>query len=254
MLVVVLTLIASACAEPAVDKSFSIIEATGSSLPAPAAATTVVEPPIATTTTAAPPAYEVKVVQAVADVVVYPAPNAPIRTRVIPATTILGSPTVLPVVEGPVDGWILVSLPGRPNEATGWVEADQFDYAKVDQRIEVELATSTLTFFIRDEPVITTDVAIGSPDNPTPLGEFFVTDIVKLTDPTGPWGPFALGLSGRSDTITEFNGGDGIIGIHGTNRPDRIGDPVSLGCVRVPNEVIAELAGQVQLGIPVLIK
>jgi lipoprotein-anchoring transpeptidase ErfK/SrfK len=147
-----------------------------------------------------------------------------------------------------------VSLPGRPNEATGWVEADQFTYAKVDQRIEVNLTQSTLSFFVRDELVLTTEVAIGSPTNPTPPGEFFVTDIVELTDPSGPWGPFALGLSARSDTITEFNGGDGIIGIHGTNRPDRIGDPVSLGCVRVPNEIIAELAEMVQLGIPVVIE
>ncbi len=184
----------------------------------------------------------------------YPAPDAPIHSRVVPATTILGSPTVLPVVEGPVAGWIEVSLPGRPNEATGWVEADQFTFAATDQRIEVDLAAATLTFFVDDEPALSTEVAIGSPDNPTPPGSFFVTDIVKLTDPSGPWGPFAIGLSARSDTITEFNGGDGIIGIHGTNRPDRIGEPVSLGCVRLPNETIAELASQVQLGIPVLIK
>jgi len=65
------------------------------------------------------------------------------------------------------------------------------------------------------------------------------------------WGPHALGLSARSDTITEYKGGDGIIGIHGTNRPGSIGEAASLGCVRVPNEVIALLHDLVAVGTPV---
>ena len=237
------------------DKSFSVVENTAPSISASASTTIVIkQPESSSTTTTLAPSFAGQIAHAAGDVLVYPAPDAPIHSRVVPATTILGSPTVLPVVEGPVAGWIEVSLPGRPNEATGWVEADQFTFAATDQRIEVDLAAATLTFFVDDEPALSTEVAIGSPDNPTPPGSFFVTDIVKLTDPSGPWGPFAIGLSARSDTITEFNGGDGIIGIHGTNRPDRIGEPVSLGCVRLPNETIAKLASQVQLGIPVLIK
>jgi len=247
----VLVLVAvAACATE--DKGFTVLATTGRSIPS--VATTTTSPPMAATTAGRAPVYEGQIAHAAADVVVYPAPNSPIESRVIPALTILGSPAVFPVLEGPVEGWIKVSIPGRPNEATGWVEADQFTFSKVDQRIEIDLATSTLTFFVGGEAVITTPVSIGSPENPTPQGTFFVTDIVKLTDPTGPWGPHALGLSARSDTITEFNGGDGIIGIHGTNRPDRIGDPVSLGCVRVPNEIITEIAREVQLGIPVVIK
>lgn len=235
------------------DKSFTLLTTTGTSIPS-VATTTTSSHPLTTTTAGRAPVYEGQIAHAAAEVVVYPAPDAPIESRVIPALTILGSPAVFPVLEGPVEGWIKVSIPGRPNEATGWVEANQFTFAKVDQRIEIDLAASTLTFFVGEEAVITTPVSIGSPENPTPPGTFFVTDIVELTDPSGPWGPYALGLSARSDTITEFNGGDGIIGIHGTNRPNRIGDPVSLGCVRVPNEIITEIARQVQLGIPVVIK
>jgi len=249
-------LLVAACAPAESERGFSLI--TSPPIAVSSATTTTAQPsvPAVTTTTTTPtvPAYAVRVAQASAEVDVYAAPNSPVLTRTVPATTILGSPTVLPIVAGPIDGWIKVELPGRPNESTGWVEATQFTYAEVQQRIEVDLAASTLTFFVEDEPMLTTQVAVGSPDNPTPPGRFFVTDIVKLTDPSGPWGPYALGLSARSDTITEFNGGDGIIGIHGTNRPDRIGEPVSLGCVRVPNEVMEELAHQVQLGIPVVIK
>lgn len=232
------------------SKGFNVLTPSSPQILSTGPETTLAVRPTTTTT----PSFEGQVAHASAEVVIYPAPNAPVSSRIVPATTILGSPTVLPVVDGPVDGWIKVAIPGRPNEATGWVEVGQFTFASVDQRIEVDLATATLTFLVDEQPVLTTEIAIGSPDNPTPPGRFFVTDIVELTDPTGPWGPFALGLSARSDTITEFNGGDGIIGIHGTNRPDRIGDPVSLGCVRVPNEIITEIARQVQLGTPVLIK
>src|SRR5690606_7282007 len=87
--------------------------------------------------------------------------------------------------------------------------------------------------------------------NPTPTGFFFVTDNVTLANPNSAWGPHALGLSARSETITEFNGGDGIVGIHGTNRPESIGEAASLGCVRVPNEVIVKLHEMIQIGTPV---
>ena len=70
-------------------------------------------------------------------------------------------------------------------------------------------------------------------------------------NPTGPWGPWAFGLSAYSDVVTEFNGGNGIIGIHGTNRPGSIGYAQSLGCVRVPNDVALELGELISAGVPV---
>jgi lipoprotein-anchoring transpeptidase ErfK/SrfK len=97
-------------------------------------------------------------------------------------------------------------------------------------------------------------VAIGTPSNPTPTGEFFVTDRVTVGNTAGPWGPAALGLSARSDTVTEFNGGDGIVGIHGTNRPGLIGQAVSLGCIRLSNDMITMLHAMVPIGTPVEVR
>jgi lipoprotein-anchoring transpeptidase ErfK/SrfK len=54
--------------------------------------------------------------------------------------------------------------------------------------------------------------------------------------------------------VTEFNGGDGIVGIHGTNRPSSIGNAASLGCIRLPNEMIARLHAMVPIGTPVEIR
>lgn len=192
--------------------------------------------------------------QADADVEVYGGPQLVAPSHVLEAATILGSPRVFLVETGPIDGWVEVSLPVRPNGTTGWVRAGTLDLRVLDHAIFVDLSDRMLRVEIANEVVLETEVAVGSPQNPTPTGNYFVTDIVELTDPTGPWGPFALGLSAFSDTISEFNGGDGIIGIHGTNRPASIGQPVSLGCVRVPNEVAARLAELVELGTPVEIQ
>lgn len=185
------------------------------------------------------------------EVEIYDLPEHATPAQILEALTPLGSPRVFLVETGPVDGWVKVSLPVRPNGSTGWVLAGSLDLRVLDHAIFVDLSERRLRLERDNEVVFETDIAVGSPSNPTPTGRYFVTDVVQLSDPTGPWGPFALGLSAFSDTITEFNGGDGIIGIHGTNRPATIGQPVSLGCVRVPNEVAARLAEIIELGTPV---
>lgn len=187
------------------------------------------------------------------DIPVYAGPDEIESVTILEGTTILGTATVLGVI-GDLDGRrVQVMLPGRPNGRTGWVDTDLVDLYPVDGEIVIDLSERTLTFS-SSETTLTTSVAVGSSHNPTPTGEFFVTDSVKVADPHGPWGPRALGLSARSETITEFNGGDGIIGIHGTNRPDSIGEAASLGCVRLPNDVITQLYELVALGTPVVIE
>jgi lipoprotein-anchoring transpeptidase ErfK/SrfK len=121
----------------------------------------------------------------------------------------------------------------------------------VEGKVIVDLSDRTLSYYVDEEEILSTTVAVGTGGNPTPTGSFFVTDNVTLANPNSVWGPHALGLSARSDTITEFNGGDGIVGIHGTNRPESIGEAASLGCVRVPNEVIIQLHEMIQVGTPV---
>jgi lipoprotein-anchoring transpeptidase ErfK/SrfK len=96
-------------------------------------------------------------------------------------------------------------------------------------------------------------VAIGTGATPTPLGRFYIIELLQPPDPTGPYGPFAFGLSGFSETLTSFAGGDGVIGIHGTNDPVALGTDVSHGCIRMANDVIETLAGVIPLGTPVAI-
>jgi lipoprotein-anchoring transpeptidase ErfK/SrfK len=225
--------------------------------------TTTTATTVATTTTTAGTTttdqYALKpgqslVAHADGELAVYDSPVAAAPTQTFPATTILGTPQAYLVLDGPIDNWTLLALPGRPNGATAWAKTDDLRFEIVDQQITVDLSDRNLSFVRDGEELINATVAVGSDNNPTPVGQFFVTDVVQLSNPNSAWGPFAVGLSGRSDTITEFNGGDGIIGIHGTNRPNTIGHPVSLGCVRLDNESITLLANTIRLGVPVLIE
>jgi lipoprotein-anchoring transpeptidase ErfK/SrfK len=169
----------------------------------------------------------------------------------LPAATRLGSPRVL-LVQGVVPGWVQVLLPTRPNGSTGWVDAADVRLETVHDLIKVDLGTRGMTLVVGNRILTRTKVAIGSPDDPTPTGRFFVTDRVRPPDPNGTYGAFALGLSAHSATLSEFGSGDGQIGIHGTNEPTSIGRAASHGCIRVPADVAPMLA-RIPLGTPVVI-
>lgn len=203
--------------------------------------------------TATLPAHKTLVAITVGDTDIYQSKTSKQPMLTIAHTTILGTVTVLQVVAGPIDGWARVRLPVRPNGTEGWVKAEDLMLYVVDTEVVIDLSDRTLIYYEDGQEVLITSVAVGSQRNPTPEGEFFITDKVTLSNPASAWGPHAFGLSARSETITEYNGGDGIIGIHGTNRPGSIGNAASLGCVRVPNEVITKLHELVPIGTPVTI-
>ncbi|MFP5332582.1 MAG: L,D-transpeptidase, partial [Acidimicrobiia bacterium] len=184
---------------------------------------------------------------------VFATPRSDRPFRTLERTTILGTPTVVFVLDATED-WLKVMVPGRPNGQTGWVRQADVVMYEVGTRAAIDLSDRTITVFEGETKIFETSVGIGSPAAPTPTGLFFITDAVRITNPNGPWGPYAFGLSARSDTVTEFNGGDGIIGVHGTNRPNSIGEAQSLGCVRLPNDVMLELSELLSVGSPVTIE
>jgi lipoprotein-anchoring transpeptidase ErfK/SrfK len=181
---------------------------------------------------------------------VYAEPSGPVRTTLDP-TTSYGSPRTF-LVERVEGDWIRVFLPTRPNGATGWVAATDVTTQQITTSIVVNLTEHTITVTVPDHDPLTTPAAIGTPENPTPSGRFYVTDRVKPGDPDGAYGPLALGLSAHSDTLSEFGGGDGQIGIHGTNDLASIGKATSHGCIRVSPQVV-DLLALVPLGTPVII-
>jgi lipoprotein-anchoring transpeptidase ErfK/SrfK len=167
-----------------------------------------------------------------------------------PVTEYLHPRTLLAFEEQP--DWLRVYLPTRPNNSTGWVRSTDVDVSPpLEWKIRVSLADRRLILLRNDAVEFETGVAIGTDQYPTPAGTFYITDPIDLHDtPNLGYGVFALGLSGHSDVLTEFLGGDGQIAIHGTNNPGDIGLAVSHGCVRVTNDAIERLS-TLPLGTPV---
>ncbi|MGK2930834.1 MAG: L,D-transpeptidase [Acidimicrobiales bacterium] len=150
----------------------------------------------------------------------------------------------------------LVQLPVRPNGSTGWVRADDVSLTVHDYRLEVELGAHQLRLLQAGEALLEVPIGVGTQDTPTPGGTYYVKELLQPPEPDGPYGTYAYGLSGFSNVLESFAGGDGVIGIHGTDRPELVGRDVSSGCIRVTNDVMDRLVEEIglPLGIPVVIR
>ncbi|KMK76665.1 L,D-transpeptidase [Alkalihalobacillus pseudalcaliphilus] len=125
-----------------------------------------------------------------------------------------------------------------------------------DPYLIIDTAKNELAFINEGKIQSIHDVASGHIVNATPLGEF--TIVVKAENPyyrkldieggspNNPLGTRWIGFDAK--------GTDGrIYGIHGTNHPEKIGQYVTAGCVRLPNEEIEALFEEIPIGTKVLI-
>ncbi len=189
------------------------------------------------------------------DIPVYAAPDAnaaPINT-LSTRTEYLLPRTLLAFNTTP--DWAQVYLPTRPNSSTGWVKTTDVRLSSqpLEWAVKVDLADYKVTVLHNGVVDFETTAAIGSPQYPTPTGTFYITDPLDLQKQPGTgYGAFALGLSGHSDVLTEFGGGDGQIALHGTDNPSDVGQAISHGCVRLKNADILRLS-TLPLGTPVFI-
>ena len=152
--------------------------------------------------------------------------------------------------------WHEVYLPTRPNGSTGWVADAQVTISSTDLAAVVRLDDRSLTLYRAGKEIVRYPVATGAPDTPTPTGRFAVKELAApdaATDPQGTYGPLAYGLTAHSEVPVDTGAfPDGVIGIHGTNQPELIGQSVSSGCIRLSNPNILQLqALGVPLGMPV---
>ena len=143
--------------------------------------------------------------------------------------------------------WLRIALPGRPRGRAGWIPANAVEVDPVDTRVVIKRGSRRLTVYRDGKRVLQARVAVGKRGARTPLGRFYVTARFR---PSNPFlGVFALETSAYSK-LSDWPGG-GIVGIHGTSRPDLLGDAVSHGCVRVHNKIAHKLRRLVQVGATV---
>ncbi len=213
--------------------------------------------PASTTTTVAP--FTSTIAEATTpEVQVFDAPDAPAPSMTFPNPWYLNDdpaeptvPLVFLVEEERDDGWLRVLLPVRPNGSTGWIRASDVSTTSTRYRITIELALHQITVYDGPDVILQEPVAVGKPETPTPSGRYYIRVLIQAVEPNSVYGPFAYGLSGFSDVLQTFNGGDAELGIHGNNDASVLGNSVTSGCTRIANESITRLTQLLPLGTPV---
>lgn len=237
---------------------------TATTAPPVTTTTTTTTAPVTTTTTTTAPAPEApRLAVAPAGTLVADATGPTVALHAAPG----GPPADLPSLTNPThEGlavvfrvleergeWLRVSVSARPNGREAWVHRSEVALRHVPNRVVVEVGARRVTVYRGDEVLLQETVAVGADHSPTPLGSFFVDGIVQLTNSGGPYGPYQVSVSGFSEVLHSFGGGVGQIALHGTNRPNLLGQPVSNGCVRLSNEAVTRLAELAPTGTPVQI-
>ena len=209
-------------------------------------------------------APEAQTVSLLAAHAVRSAPGTDSRTvaAVAAKRPVTGARTTLPVLAQTIDDdgrfWLQVRLPGRvlggrTPPRSGWISAERTRLATTRWHIVVEVRARRVAVYRGGRVLRSYTAGVGKPSTPTPLGEFFVEENVKMpSDALGA--PFALALSARSAVLREFAGGPGQIAVHGMrNIGGRLGTGGSFGCVRLGDRDIEWLAHHIMPGVPVTI-
>jgi lipoprotein-anchoring transpeptidase ErfK/SrfK len=151
------------------------------------------------------------------------------------------------------DGWVEVLIQARPNGQTGWVRTSEVELSTHDAVLELDLTTRELSATVNGEVIVKAITSIGMDSNPTPVGTYYITEVIPQRFAGGDFGPFILATSAYSEELQLFEGGLPIVAVHGTNRPDLIGEKVTNGCVRLTNDLITELAEKLPPGVPIIV-
>ncbi len=125
-------------------------------------------------------------------------------------------------------------------------------------RLVLRLGERRVYLYQGEQEVASYPVAIGKPGWETPTGTFEIMTMIENPSWQNPWTGevrppgenSALGLR----WIGFWTNGKDTIGFHGTPTVESIGSAASHGCVRMRNEDVVALYGQVQLGTVVIVE
>ena len=188
------------------------------------------------------------------------APRASARARTVlqPFAPLGNGPTsVLITRTATVDGrrWAEVLLPIRPNGIRGWVPAGVLRIRSTPLRIVIDVSERRLTLFRSNAPVLRAPIAVGKVGTETPRhDDFAIAELIRTRTPGAFLGPVVYPITGYSEKLNEFAGGNGRVAIHGTSLPELIGTAASNGCIRMRNRDVVRLSRVVRPGTPVKIR
>ena len=163
---------------------------------------------------------------------------------------------MLPVL-GTAPGWVRVRLAQRPNGSTAWLPARDVKLSSTPYVIVIDLATTRLSLYDHGRRVFSAPAGVGTPNDPTPPGGYFVAFTEGPPQPNLGYGPFIIVTSAHSPNITDWEGsGDAVIGIHGPLGEDSqigtTGARISHGCIRLHDAALKKLSS-LPAGTPIYI-
>ena len=214
-------------------------------------------PPV--TPPAAPPWQPVTVLIARDDVNgVIPVYDAPDGSRLsfpdgeLWSYTFRGNRLVVRVTQGSQgDEWVQAELPVRPSGVRGWIRTENFDWSTHNHHVLVDVSDRRVTLFDGDTAVVSTRAIVGKSSTPTPALRGFIVEKLpnhNQQNASVVLGDWVLMLSFFSEALSSFGGGLPRIALHGTHIPGSVGQALSNGCIRIPNNIIETIARRAPLG------
>ncbi len=159
---------------------------------------------------------------------------------------------VLRVTQGAEgDDWVQAELPVRPSGVRGWIRTENFNWSTVSHHILIDVSDRSVALFEGDNLITSTRAIVGKPATPTPaLSGFIVEKLPNHSQQTSSivLGDWILMLSFFSASMDSFGGGLPRIALHGTHIPERVGEALSNGCIRIPNDIVETIAQRAPLG------
>ena len=150
--------------------------------------------------------------------------------------------------------WLRIAVLGRPNGQVGWVpESALGPPHRIDQTLVINRSALRANLYKGKHKLFSAPIGIGRGKWPTPTGNFYIREGIRIKRGGGVYGSFAFGTSAYSPTLSDWPGG-GVIGIHGTNEPDLIPGHISHGCIRMRNPQINRLRRLAGVGTAVEIR
>lgn len=174
------------------------------------------------------------------------------------AETVFGNRLALLVEEYDSTGnWARVLMPVRPNGTTAWVQTAFFTEEVHNYHITIDVTTNEVQVFEGDTPLFVDESGDPEPvlsvsgreSRPTPVVRAYIDEMIRGETLSPAYGDWVLSIAAFSTSLGTFGGG-GMpkLALHGTNQPELMGQYVSSGCVRIPNEIVSFIAETVPVG------
>ena len=164
--------------------------------------------------------------------------------------------------DAPIVAWVrevsrdgrygLVSVPYTAGHREGWIALEGLETDATRVSVEADLSEHRIVVRRGDAVLFAARAGTGASASPTPVGDYFVTDLVAFPG-GGALGTFAFGISGIQPNLPPGWGGGDQLAIHGTGDPSSIGRSASAGCLRVSEPTLDRLRGLLEPGTPVVV-